>query len=102
MRRRPPRSTLFPYAPLFRSQGSHSLFSAPLLSASPRLRVKTGFREKSHDPSQQILPPPPPLPPAHRPRGCGGSKHVKKSSRATVHPDRGRVLIPFSPPLCPP
>jgi len=44
-----------------------SAFLCGLFSASPRLRVKQVFGEKTHDPSQQILRRPSPLPPAPPP-----------------------------------
>src|SRR3712207_8341433 len=50
MIRRPPRSTLFPYTTLFRSQPQAALDQLPLQLLGPRL----GVHERAQDPEQRL------------------------------------------------
>src|SRR5256885_6329661 len=50
MIRRPPRSTLFPYPPLFRSAGSHARTTAVACSQQRPVQHRQSNREVDHEP----------------------------------------------------
>src|SRR3712207_7340278 len=84
MIRRPPRSTLFPYTTLFRSNFEHVLAAAPLVSAllaaAPRLKMLVTSREALRLAGEQEYPVPP-LTLPHAARVSGQDLIDRKSTR---------------------
>src|SRR3712207_7254884 len=82
MRRRPPRSTLFPYTTLFRSSSRVELQSfngdivvarKTILSAEEARRIRRGTSPKALD-----APPAPPAPPAPKKPGDRSEEHTSE------------------------